>query len=294
MLDYLKRLISFHSRHNIHTAELLELCELACSKDKTTPPFSILHHAVRGGDADFVEVLLNIGKGFVGLQDNKGKTDLHYAAKTGDTRLVRALVERGQSDIFAHSKRGDLPICLAIRGGHLPVVEYMLDHSRRTRKSYFDKKPRYSFMTDAVAHPEILRVLAQHCCAIEGHPVATSQLIFDVAMSGKAGAVGVLIEAGLDIVDLQDNKGETALHYAAKMGDTRVVRQLVERGKSDVITHSKRGDLPICLAIRGGHLPVVEYMLDHSRRTKKSYFDKKPPHCCAIEGHPVATSELER
>ncbi|CAM9636538.1 unnamed protein product, partial [Ectocarpus sp. 6 AP-2014] len=97
-------------------------------------------------------------------------------AKTGNTRLVRALVERGQSDIFAHSKRGDLPICLAIRGGHLPVVEYMLDHSRRTRESYFGRKLRHSFMTDAVGHPEILRVLAQHCCAIEGRSVATSEL----------------------------------------------------------------------------------------------------------------------
>ncbi|CAM9691061.1 unnamed protein product, partial [Ectocarpus sp. 8 AP-2014] len=94
----------------------------------------------------------------------------------GDTRVVRQLVERGQSNVITHSKCGDFPICLAIRAGHLPVVEYMLDQSHRTGTSYFAKKPPHSLMADAVAHPEMLRVLAQHCCAIEGRPVPTSEL----------------------------------------------------------------------------------------------------------------------
>ncbi|CAN0302160.1 unnamed protein product, partial [Ectocarpus fasciculatus] len=125
MLNYLKGLLSLHFKlRSGATRALLQLCESACSKDKTSPPFSILHHAVRGGDADFVELIVkSAARGLVSLQDDKGETALHYAAKIGDTRIVRVLVEDGRSDMLAHSKRGALPIGLAIRAGHLSVAE---------------------------------------------------------------------------------------------------------------------------------------------------------------------------
>ncbi|CAN0403547.1 unnamed protein product, partial [Ectocarpus fasciculatus] len=263
MLDYLKGPISLHSKQQgCAPSELLELCDSACSKDKTSPPFSILHHAVRGGDADFVEVIVKSAagggvntrwaRGLVGLQDDKGETALHYAAKIGHTRIVRVLVEDGRSDMLAHSKRGALPIGLAIRAGHLSVAEYMLDYSHRNRQSFFDEKQPYSLMADAVGHPDILRALV-HQCDIEIRVVPTKELIFKVATSGKTGAVDVLIEAGLDIETKRSEDASGPLHHAAKANNAEVVHALLRHGAS-VDAKDNAGQTPLHWAMKSGNL----------------------------------------
>lgn len=253
MLDYLKGPISLSSKQQGRAPhELLALCDAECAKDKTSPPFSILHHAVRAGDADFVKVLLGGVKGLVGLQDDKGETALHSAAKAGNTRIVRDLVELGQSDIFAHSKCGELPICLAIRAGELHAVKYMLAHSHRQRQSFFDKKQPYSLMAGAVAHPDILRALV-HQCGIESRPVPTSEKIFDAATTGKAGAVDVLIDAGLDIDKPKSEDGSGPLHHAPKAGNAEVVRALLHHGAS-VDAKDNTCQTPLHWAMKSGNL----------------------------------------
>ncbi|CBJ27705.1 conserved unknown protein [Ectocarpus siliculosus] len=68
-------------------------------------------------------------------------------------------------------------------------------------------------------------------------------------MSGKAGAVGVLIEAGLDIETKRSEDGSGPLHHATKAGNDEVVHALLHHGAS-VDANNNAGQTPLHWAMK--------------------------------------------
>ena len=70
----------------------------------------------------------------------------------------------------------------------------------------------------------------------------------------------------------KENFSRTALHEAAAMGYTELVRELVEDA-ADINLSDDTGDLPIHTAIESFHYVVVEYLLKHKSKGKKDVED---------------------
>jgi ankyrin repeat protein len=69
-----------------------------------------------------------------------------------------------------------------------------------------------------------------------------------------------LLSNGAD-VDLKDEKGRTALHYAAQQGqDTKV--QLLLGSRPNIDAKDRDGEIALQRAVWQGHLVVIERLLD--------------------------------
>ena len=63
---------------------------------------------------------------------------------------------------------------------------------------------------------------------------------------GRSNIVRTLLEDNA-IVNIQDNDGSAAIHYAAERGDIEICELLVLK-KADLATENKKGQLPLDLA----------------------------------------------
>lgn len=89
-------------------------------------------------------------------------------------------------------------------------------------------------------------------------------------------------------LDLEDNRGDTALHYAAWEGDVSAIIGLLEHG-ADINARNKDGNTPLHTAVFGGQVSVIEELLK-DRKVKAdieaSNNDKNTPlHCAAWAGN---------
>jgi ankyrin repeat protein len=85
-------------------------------------------------------------------------------------------------------------------------------------------------------------------------------LVADAAMRGDAASIKKLIASGAD-VDIAQNDGMTALHWAADRGDSATVAALI-KAKADVKAMTVNGGYtPLMLAARAGNAPVVKQLL---------------------------------
>lgn len=82
--------------------------------------------AIRQGDSDRVESLLDANGALVGQRDESGVTALHYAALEGRCEIARLLIERGADINGIDGEFGATPAGWAIEylrelGGHLGI-----------------------------------------------------------------------------------------------------------------------------------------------------------------------------
>ena len=247
----LSSLMGRNKEHEVY--KLMQICDEICTSRAHSTPRSVLHHAVKSGDVVFVRRLLlaQLCTGIdVNLPDDKGETPLHYAARLGGVSLIRVLVQRG-ANIVAHTSCGDIPVCLAIRGGHLPAVETLLELAARQSPCvcYFDIKSTTSLLAPAVGHPDMLRALLEDCqkgC----HSVPIGKLMPDVMSSGKVGAVEALLDAGADIEGRYAQDGSRPLHLAAKKANCDAIDTLLKRG-AKVNVKDDMGRTPLHLVVSG-------------------------------------------
>jgi hypothetical protein len=92
------------------------------------------------------------------------------------------------------------------------------------------------------------------------HMSLDSELL-EAARKGDVRKVRELLDRGAD-VDARDKYGWTPLHLAAYRGYAEVARLLLDRG-ANVDARDDVGDTPLHWAAHDGHLDVVELLLEH-------------------------------
>ena len=86
--------------------------------------------------------------------------------------------------------------------------------------------------------------------------------LLDAARAGDVAKVRSALDSGVN-VNSANRYGVTALGFAAERGFLDVVRLLVERGANVNAVDSFYGSRPVDFALRGGHLDIAVYLLEH-------------------------------
>jgi cytohesin len=219
--------------------------------------FTPLHVAVKGGNKDVVEVILDAGadinattekhetpldlaqryghKSVADLLRKRGgdpaaKLSLHSAATAGDIKAVRKHVHAG-ADIN-QVVNGELPLCLALQYRHWDVAKYLLK-----------KKPD-------VTKPQKWDTTPLHLAASHAAP----EDIF-----------ATLLKLGAPI-DPLDSYHRTPLCCAAEAGDQEIVDWLLEHG-ANLTFGREDSTTPVYCALREEHTELASYLIDRGGKS---------------------------
>ena len=153
--------------------------------------------------------------------DDEGHTALHWACAMGRIRIVKFLLSAG-ADVFKVNKSGQTALMRSV----------MFANNYDVRK-----------------FPELYELLHRSTLNIDNYNRTVFHHIVDVAMSkGKTHAARYYMETVLnrlsdyprelaDIINFQDEDGETALTMAARCRSKRLVKLLIDHGADPKITN---------------------------------------------------------
>ena len=96
---------------------------------------------------------------------------------------------------------------------------------------------------------------------LQAQPLAADALL-DAARTGDRAKVVALLDSGVS-ANTTNKYGVSALGFAAERGHFDIVRLLVERGADVNVVDSFYGSRPVDFALRGGHLNIAVYLLEH-------------------------------
>ncbi len=89
-----------------------------------------------------------------------------------------------------------------------------------------------------------------------------AEALLDAARAGNRASVVALLDTGVN-VNTANKYGVSALGFAAERGHFDIVQLLVERGADVNVVDSFYGSRPVDFALRGGHLNIAVYLLEH-------------------------------
>jgi len=225
----------------MHT--LLALALLLAGGDGSTP----LHWAVYNDDAETAARLIRTGAG-VNAANDLGVTPLWIASQNGSTALVETLLKAGANPNAALLS-GETPVMVASRAGFSEIVELLAARGGNVNARAARGQTALMWAV-AQKHPDTVKVLLAHGADVHARSAVWSQMMA-VPPHGYP-EYNRMIPQG----------GDTALMFAARVGDLASAKLLVDGG-ADVNDHDAWGVSATVLAAHSGYREVVQYLLDH-------------------------------
>ena len=214
----------------------------AAAADGTTA----LHWASYRDNLDMADELIRAGAK-VDAANDLGATPLWTASMNGSAAMVKRLLQAG-----AHPNLtlllGETPLMIACRSGNPDVVTQLLDKGANVNA----RGPRgQTALMWAVAeqHQDVVKVLLSHGADIRARSEVVSQ-VMAVPPHGK-----------LEYNRMIPSGGETALMFAARVGDLASARLLLAAG-ANVNDADAWGVSAMVLAAHSGFTGMVEFLLD--------------------------------
>jgi ankyrin repeat protein len=223
---------------------------LAKSKDIVNVPdgdgTTALHWAAYHDDLDTADLLIRAGAK-VNAANDLGVTPLWAASENGSVAMAKRLLDAGADPNLALLS-GETPLLVAARSGHTAVIELLADKGANLNAR--GTRGQTALMWAASQkHPDAVKALLAHHADIS----AKSDVWSEVMAVPPHGYLGYnkLIPHG----------GETALMFAARVGDLESAKLLVDAG-ANVNDADAWGISAVTLAAHSDFREVVTFLLD--------------------------------
>jgi uncharacterized protein len=206
-----------------------------------------LHWASYADDLELADLLIRAGAG-VNAANDLGVTPLWTASLNGSPAMVRRLLEAG-ANANAALLLGETPVMVAARSGNPEVVELLL--ARGANPNARAARGQDALMwAVAQKHADVVKVLLAHGADIHARSNVWSQ-VMAVPPHG-------LPEYNREI----PHGGDTALMFAARVGDLESAKLLVAAG-AKVNDRDAWGVSATVLAAQSGYGDLVEFLLEN-------------------------------
>lgn len=218
-----------------------------------------IHYACLGGAIEVVRWLLDQGVD-VSAKEFSRNQPIHIAAYKGLLEIIILLVDRGASIEAERYLQGEkYPLYLAVRRGHLEVVQWFL--GQKATLSPKDKK-RLVRLAAARGHLALVQLLLKEDekSFVKEHG---GKLLRVAAGNGHQDLVEWLIRQGVDVNCRKKGKW-TALHYAA-CDWAKIAEYLVQHG-ADPCAKNDEGVTPIELALEVNK-KSFDYLLSSTKQS---------------------------
>jgi len=231
-----------------------------------------LHEAAGVGNETVAVLLLNRGSDLES-RDKIGMTPLHYAAANGAVNVISMLLARG-AEINARSRRLTTPLMEAAGSGQRAAVEWLLGTGADSAATDPDGFTAFHKAVDH-GYPDVMDLFVNRSASPTTLvntvlPDGRSPLhLAAVAAFGTPEAndpppdyrtlVERLLVRGADM-RAGDRSRQTALHYAARSGQTAATVVLIARG-AQLNATDDLGSTPLHWAALEGHADIVERLI---------------------------------
>lgn len=205
-----------------------------------------LHWASYRDDVESADLLLRAGAK-VNAANDLGATPLWTASLNGSAAMVRRLLEAGANPNLA-LLLGETPVMVAARSGYPVVVEQLLAKGANVN-AHAARGQTALMWAVAQKHSEVVKVLLAHGADVRARSDVWSQ-VMAVPPHG-------LLEYNRAI----PHGGDTALMFAARVGDLTSAKLLVAAG-ANVNDADAWGVSAAVLAAHSGYGELVEFLLE--------------------------------
>ncbi|KAM7190149.1 Ankyrin repeat-containing domain protein [Rhypophila sp. PSN 637] len=196
-----------------------------------------LHLAAFAGLSKFAMALLNQDPTSVSRLDAQRRVPLHWAAEKGHAKVAVLLIEHG-AEPNPEDSRGLKPIHLAVKNNHAAVLRLLLEarvepDSIKTKENHGGRLlggERITRGEDAIlyacqrGHTECVREMIPFC-----KPETLERLLCECCQYSRSEAVFTILEHS-DVSPDATFRQATALYYACRCANIKVVEALVRRG----------------------------------------------------------------
>ena len=209
------------------------------------PPPSVraetpLYWAAERGDGEAVAALLAAGADPNAVAE-KGNGPLHNAAERGDVAIIATLLGAGADPNGRTDEKENTALHIAARHGHRTAVQALLDAGADPESKNNAGVSVLSVASVAVI-PELLKAGAGARARADTTPDDTA--LRTAAERGDLETVVIQLNVGAN-ANAQNEKGFTALHYAAEELHGRVVEWLVANGANPTADDNVLGLTPL-------------------------------------------------
>ena len=205
-----------------------------------------LHWAAYRDDLEIADLLLK-ASAKVNAANDLGATPLWAASQNGSVSMVKRLLDAGANPNLA-LLAGETPVMVAARGGYAPVVELLL--AKGANPNGHGSRGQTALMWAASQkHPEAVKVLLAHHADLN----LRSEVYNEVMAVPPHG----YLPYNLTI----PHGGETALMFAARVGDLESAKLLVAAG-ANVNDADAWGVSATTLAEHSGFGELTRFLLD--------------------------------
>jgi uncharacterized protein len=254
---------------------------------------------------ELVELLIKAGAN-VNAANEYGATPLSVACTNGNIAIVTALLA-AKANPNTVLLSGESPLMTAVDKGNLDVVRALVDHGADTRAKESKGGQTALMWAAAGKHPEMVKLLLDHGADVRARSKGDFTALLFAAQQGDVEAGRALLNAGADVnenrkrdsmsalmvaaasghtgfsvllldqradANLADDRGRTALHYAALEDErvelvnallahkanpnARTTKDLPRNTSSGV---SSKGATPLFLAASLGNIQVVRALI---------------------------------
>lgn len=227
--------------------------------------FTTLHLAVLDMVGRDIQDQLELTPADIDVPDACGRTALWWASQRGDVQAIHQLLEAGANPNIA-DKGGFTPILNVVANvagfndsqERCEVLLLMLTYGAKLDQH---TKENWNAIFLASGHEDasVLELVLTLSCGlgINATDCMGKTPILIAAWMNEARAVKILLEQGARL-DISDNFGLNAAHYAAISEDPNMIRAILKFNcTSALVAEEKEGDTPLHLAVRYHRSEVV-------------------------------------
>jgi ankyrin repeat protein len=214
-----------------------------------------LQYASRNGHLEVIQYLIDTHHCDPSLRDGVNDTPLHDAALNGKLDTVKYLIEDVKCDPNSRGQDGSTPLHYASRNGHLEVIQYLIDthHCDPSLRNGVNDTPLH----DAAFNGKLdtVKYLIEDAMC-DPNNCSDQQLLTPLSYAR--------IEGHLEVIQylIDHNNKIRLLHEAASSGKLGTVKNFIENRKYNPNGRDPVGATPLYCACKGGHLEVMQYLVD--------------------------------
>lgn len=219
---------------------------------------SALLIAAGEGHTDIVKYLLD-HKANIKNRDKSGLNALHYAITfDGDIETIKLLLNH-RIDINAKTNLNWSALMLAASKGDEKIVELLLDNGADTSTTNNDGNTAMDLVNKN--NKRLLKLFKNRGLKNENE-ISDEVFLINAIKNHNTHTIEILLNKGVDI-NYIDDRGFSALMYAAKDGIIDTIEYLIDNG-ADVSLANKKGQKAIDIAKEFHQYEAVNYLLNRS------------------------------